>query len=128
VTCGATVSLFSSSGIREVEADAFILGELETDLRSDEIIIDVHFPKWPRTRRWAFQEFAKRRGDFALGGVALYLDLDNAGVVTDCAVRSRPSSGAPPSSRRSSNAQLRRRERRSTRLRTSTQEKPTAKR
>jgi carbon-monoxide dehydrogenase medium subunit len=86
VTCGATVSLFSSSGIREVDADAFILGELETDLRSDEIIIDVHFPKWPRTRRWAFQEFAKRRGDFALGGVALYLDLDDAGVVTDCAV------------------------------------------
>jgi carbon-monoxide dehydrogenase medium subunit len=86
VTCGAILSLFSSSGVRKIEADAFILGELETDLRPDEIVVDIHFPSWPHARRWAFQEFAKRRGDFALGGVALYLDLNEGGVVTECAV------------------------------------------
>jgi len=86
VTCGAMLSLFSGSGTRKVAADEFILGELETALRPDEIIVDIHFPKWPETRRWGFREFAKRRGDFALGGVALYMDVDAAGIATDCAV------------------------------------------
>jgi aerobic carbon-monoxide dehydrogenase medium subunit len=86
VTCGATLSLFSGSGIRKVAADEFILGELETDLRHDEIIVDVHFPAWPGTRCWGFKEFAKRRGDFALGGVAVYVDLDRTGIATDCAI------------------------------------------
>ena len=86
VTCSATLSLFSGSGVRKVKAEDFILGELETNLRTDEIIVDVHFPRWPETRRWAFKEFARRRGDFALGGVAVYLDLDPTGTVTDCAI------------------------------------------
>lgn len=86
VTCGATLSLLGRSGMRVVRADDFIVGELETDLRPDEIIVDICFPTWPAERRWAFREFSRRRGDFALGGIALYLDLDQDGVVTECAV------------------------------------------
>jgi carbon-monoxide dehydrogenase medium subunit len=86
VTCGATISLFSRAGIRKIAAKDFILGELHTDLRTDEIIVDVQFPRWPKHRRWAFKEFAKRRGDFALAGVAVYFDTDQAGTVIDCAV------------------------------------------
>ena len=86
VTCGATLSLYSGSGTRKIAAEDFILGELETELRPDEIIVDIHFPKWPAKRFWGFKEFAKRRGDFALAGVAVYFDQDDAGLVTDCAI------------------------------------------
>lgn len=86
VTCGATLSLYSTSGSRKIAAQDFILGELETELRPEEIIVDIHFPKWPPKRFWSFKEFAKRRGDFALAGVAAYFDLDDAEVVTNCAI------------------------------------------
>ncbi|MEA2944265.1 MAG: aerobic carbon-monoxide dehydrogenase medium subunit [Bradyrhizobium sp.] len=86
VTCGAVLSLYSDSGTRKVAAVDFILGEMDTDLRSGEIIVDVHFPRWPSGRSWAFKEFAKRRGDFALAGVAAHFDLDGRGAVAECAI------------------------------------------
>lgn len=86
VTCGAVLSLYSRFGTRKVAATDFILGEMETDLQSDEIIVDIHFPRWPSGRGWAFKEFAKRRGDFALAGVAVWFDLDGRGKVAECAV------------------------------------------
>ena len=44
-----------------------------------EIITALSLPAWPASRRWAFIEFARRRGDFALAGIALYYDLDLKG-------------------------------------------------
>lgn len=86
VTCGATITLSGEAGSRQVKADQFILGELETALLPDEIITDIHFPAWPKERRSAFIEFSKRRGDFALGGVATFLDLDKNGRISNCAI------------------------------------------
>lgn len=86
VTCDAVVTLYGSSGLRKVAANDFIVGELETALKPDEVITDIHFPVWPSSRRSAFVEFSKRRGDFALGGVAAYLDLNPDGTVSACAV------------------------------------------
>ncbi len=45
------------------------------------MIVSVRLPAWKAGRRWAFEEFARRRGDFALAGVALYFDVDAAGRV-----------------------------------------------
>ncbi len=41
---------------------------LTTALTADEIIVEIRLPAWPARRRWGFQEFARRRGDFAHGG------------------------------------------------------------
>jgi carbon-monoxide dehydrogenase medium subunit len=86
VTCGATLTLAGAAGTRKVAAQDFILGGMETDLRPDEILVAVQFPRWPQSRRWSFKEFAKRRGDFALAGVAAYADLDDSNRVTRCAI------------------------------------------
>ena len=51
-------------------------------MKPDEIITEVHLPAWPATRRWGFQEFARRRGDFAMAGIALYYD-SNGGKATN---------------------------------------------
>lgn len=74
VTCGADIDIASSEGSRNVPAEKFFLGPLTTCLRQDEIIRSIRFPLWPPERRWAFDEFAQRRGDFAYAGIALCYD------------------------------------------------------
>ncbi len=79
ITCEAEINITGAKSTRTVAARDFIKGPLETALESDELIISVKFPLWQPHRRWAFKEFAKRRGDFALGGVALHFNEDAQG-------------------------------------------------
>jgi carbon-monoxide dehydrogenase medium subunit len=75
-TCEAEISVTGKNGVRIVKAKDFLKGALTTALEPDEIVTEVHLPAWPAARRWGFQEFARRRGDFAMSGIALYYDLD----------------------------------------------------
>ncbi len=75
-TCDAVITAVGKSGTRTIKAADFFQGALTTALEPDEIITEIHLPAWPAARRWAFQEFARRRGDFAMSGVALFYDLD----------------------------------------------------
>src|SRR5229473_1772119 len=69
VTCEAEITLIGAAGARTVPAGEFFTGPLSTLRQADEIITELRLPPWPRGRRWAFQEFALRHGDFALGGM-----------------------------------------------------------
>ncbi len=75
-TCEATFSAIGKAGARTIKAADFFQGALTTALKPDEIVTEIHLPAWPAARRYGFQEFARRRGDFAMAGVALYYDLD----------------------------------------------------
>ena len=83
LTCDAEIAVAGAAGPRTIPARDFFLGPLTTALASDEIIVEVRLPAWPARRRWGFQEFARRRGDFALGGVALFYDEDADGKATN---------------------------------------------
>jgi len=83
VTCDAEIVLFGPSGERVVAAAEFFTGPLSTARRPDEIITELRLPVWPERRRWAFREFAQRRGDFALAGIALWYDEDARGHICD---------------------------------------------
>jgi len=76
-TCEAELRLLGPKGERRLKAAQYFLGPLSTALQPDELILEVHLPAWTAGRRWAFQEFARRPGDFALAGVAAYYDLDS---------------------------------------------------
>ena len=39
----------------------------------------MRLPAWPRQRRWGFEEFARRRGDFAMAAAAVFYDTDEGG-------------------------------------------------
>jgi carbon-monoxide dehydrogenase medium subunit len=84
--CDCRIVLRGPAGERTVDARNFFTGALETVLAPEEILTEVIFPPWPAGRRWAFQEFARRRGDFAIAGVAVFFDLDSAGRVVDAHV------------------------------------------
>jgi carbon-monoxide dehydrogenase medium subunit len=65
-----------AAGARVIKAQDFFVGPLMTLLEADEIITEVRFPAWPAGRRWGFQEFSRRRGDFALAAAAVWYDQE----------------------------------------------------
>ena len=79
VTCDAEIGIVGATGQRALRAAEFFTGPLTTELRSDEIITELRVPSWPAARRWGFEEFALRQGDFALAGIALFYDEDAQG-------------------------------------------------
>jgi carbon-monoxide dehydrogenase medium subunit len=79
IACEAEISVVGRSGARVIKAADFFRGPLMTALTADEIIVDVRLPAWPAGRRWGFQEFARRRGDFALAAAAVLYDEDENG-------------------------------------------------
>jgi carbon-monoxide dehydrogenase medium subunit len=76
VTCEAKIAVVGKSGARVIDAANFFQGPLMTALKPDEIITEIRFPAWPAKRRFGFQEFARRRGDFALAAAMLFYDED----------------------------------------------------
>lgn len=95
---------------RVVAAEDFFAGILETAVAADELLAEIRLPPWPAGARWSFRELARRRGDFALAGVACRFEVDGAGRcrsarlgligVGDTAVRARRAEsvmeGEPP--------------------------------
>jgi carbon-monoxide dehydrogenase medium subunit len=86
ITCDAQIEIVGKNGAKRVAARDFFLGPLTTCLAHDELIKAVRFPRWPANRRWAFEEFAQRRGDFAFAGVALYYDQREDGAIDNAHV------------------------------------------
>lgn len=64
------------SGQRVVSAEEFFVSYLTTALAPNEVLTEVRFFSFPPTSGWAFEEFARRQGDFAVVGVAAVIDTD----------------------------------------------------
>jgi carbon-monoxide dehydrogenase medium subunit len=79
VACDAEIAVVGRAGSRVIHAADFFIAPLVTVLAADEIIVEVRLPAWPIGRRWGFQEFSRRRGDFAMAAAAVFYDVDGAG-------------------------------------------------
>jgi aerobic carbon-monoxide dehydrogenase medium subunit len=77
VTCEAQIAVMGKGGARTIAASDFFHGPLMTALKPDEIITEIRLPAWPAKRRFGFQEFARRRGDFAMAAAAVFYDDDS---------------------------------------------------
>ena len=78
--CDATIDV-AGPRLRQIPAADFFTGPLMTAIHPDEVITGLRFPPWPVKRRWAFEEFSRRKGDFALAGIALYYDEAREGTI-----------------------------------------------
>jgi len=76
----ATIETANPSGGRQIAAQDFFLAPLTTVLAADEIVIAVHLPGLPDGTGWGFEEFAQRRGDFAVAGAAAIVVRDGERV------------------------------------------------
>ena len=74
LTClNGEVLVQSANGERVIKAEEFFTGYLSTALEPGEMLTEVRFPWIPPQAGWAFMEFARRSGDYALVGAAAVL-------------------------------------------------------
>ena len=83
VALDARLGLRSQRGARELSASEFFTGLFSTALQAGELVTEISVPPAPAGRYgWSFLEFSRRRGDFALAGVATSVALDGQGRCT----------------------------------------------
>jgi carbon-monoxide dehydrogenase medium subunit len=70
-------------GERTVPAAEFFTGLFATALGPDELLVEVTLPPPPPRTGYAFQEIARRHGDYAMAGVAAAVTLDEEGRIAD---------------------------------------------
>jgi carbon-monoxide dehydrogenase medium subunit len=91
----ARFRLRSLRGEQEVAAADFFLAPLTTVLAADEMLAAIRIPALPVGAGTAFLELARRRGDYAMMGVAAVVRRDAAGRCTEarlafCSAGPRP--------------------------------------
>jgi aerobic carbon-monoxide dehydrogenase medium subunit len=69
-------------GERRIAAPDLFQAPLTTSLAPDEIIIAVRFPVMPPAARYAIEEFARRKGAFAIAAIAVMLVRDGERCTT----------------------------------------------
>ena len=90
----AQVEIAAKGGRRKVAAANFFRGLFETDLKPGEMLTAIEVPAIRAHYRSNFSEFARRRGDFAMSGLAAHARFDGE-VLHDvrlayCGVDTRP--------------------------------------
>lgn len=77
---GGSVAVVGSAGERTVPADGLYVGPLESSLAHDEVAVSASFPALAPGAGVAFEEIARRHGDYALVGVAALVEADSVRV------------------------------------------------
>lgn len=76
----ARLVLRSRRGERTLPARDFFVGPLATALAPDEMLAGIRLPALPPRTGTAFLEVTRRRGDYAMMGLATVVTLDAAGI------------------------------------------------
>ncbi|MDT4975829.1 MAG: aerobic carbon-monoxide dehydrogenase medium subunit [Pseudonocardiales bacterium] len=79
---GGSVRVASKSAHRDVPADEFFLGPLESAVAPGELALEASFPVLGPRSGTAFVEVSRRQGDYAVCGVGALVELDGEGVVS----------------------------------------------
>ncbi|ADU51593.1 molybdopterin dehydrogenase FAD-binding protein [Thermaerobacter marianensis DSM 12885] len=81
VTLDGAVRARGPAGEREVPAGEFFLTYFTTALDPAEMVVEATLPVLPPGAGWAFEEVARRHGDFALAAAAAVVELDETGRI-----------------------------------------------
>ena len=76
----ATIAVAGPKGTREIPFSRFPKTYMTPAIGPDELLTRVRFPLWPRPHGWAFVEFARRHGDFAVVSAAALLEEDRGKI------------------------------------------------
>jgi carbon-monoxide dehydrogenase medium subunit len=81
----ATLVIQSAKGERRVKAHDFCISLYRTAVQTEEVLVAVEFPVASANQRFVFLELARRKGDYAMVGLAVALTMDGK-TIRDCAV------------------------------------------
>lgn len=95
VLLDGTIVARGPAGTRRIPAGEFFQSFLTTARRQDEIVIEARLPVLPDGAGWAYDEVARRHGDYALVGVGCVLALEGDGRartvrLAACGIAERP--------------------------------------
>jgi CO/xanthine dehydrogenase FAD-binding subunit len=79
---GGEATVASAAGTRQVSADDFFRGFLMTAIEPHELLTEVSLPLARENEGFAFEEFARRPGDFGLVSVACRVTREGDGVAS----------------------------------------------
>jgi carbon-monoxide dehydrogenase medium subunit len=87
-------SVRSSSGVKRVSAADFFQGLFTTAVEPGEILVEIDVPAALPGQHFAFDEVSRRKGDFALVGIAVAVTLQGGRIsgarVTACGIGAGP--------------------------------------
>jgi len=78
----ATVMVAGPNGEREVPFAEFPVAYMTPAIEAKELVVGVRFPQWAPKHGYAFVEFSRRHGDFAITSAAVLLEGDASGKIT----------------------------------------------
>lgn len=82
----ARFKLCRAQAERWLPAAEFFQGMFTTALEPDEILVEVELPQLPHGAGWSFMEVARRRGDYALMGVAVLIAINELGICQEARI------------------------------------------
>jgi carbon-monoxide dehydrogenase medium subunit len=82
----AIVTVAGPNGEREIPFAEFPVAYMTPSIEPNEMLIAVRFPQWAPKHGYAFVEFARRHGDFAITSAAALLEGDAGGKITRASV------------------------------------------
>ncbi len=82
----ATVTVTAAAGGRAIAMADFPLAYMTPAIEPGELVTSVRFPLWAKGHGYAFVEFARRHGDFAIVSAAALLEQDAGGRISRVAL------------------------------------------
>jgi carbon-monoxide dehydrogenase medium subunit len=82
----ATVTIAGPNGQRELPFAQFPVAYMTPAIEPNEIVVAVRFPRWSPQHSYAFIEFSRRHGDFAITSAAALIETDAGGKITRASV------------------------------------------
>ena len=80
------VNAVGPTGERNIAASDFFKFHMTTTKSDDEIITHAYFPIPSNNSGYAFKEFARRNGDYAISAVAVLMEIDYDGLISSLSV------------------------------------------
>ena len=82
----ATVTVAGPNGHRELPFSEFPVAYMTPAIELNELVVGIRFPQWAPGHGYAFVEFSRRHGDFAITSAAVLLEGDAAGKITRASI------------------------------------------
>jgi CO/xanthine dehydrogenase FAD-binding subunit len=80
------IVIVSSEEEMTISPEEFFLSYLLTTLEPNQLVKEIRFPKIKKGSGYAFEEVARRHGDFALVEVAAVIELDHNGTIVNAKI------------------------------------------
>ena len=82
----ASLTVVNREGSREIHIDEWVLAYMMPSISDEEILTSISIPVWKNPHGYAFIEFARRHGDFAVCAAGTLVEIDANDIISKVAI------------------------------------------